>query len=139
MVDVAFIVDSSGSVAKHFGTIRTFVKNFIAGFDVAVNLTHVSMVTFADEPSDHFLLADEFDAEILGLFVDRADHTGGETYIDKALQLADEKVFNVSNGWRPNVTSVSVGKCTNGNFGAEHFVRSQSIFILAKFMSRHSK
>ena len=108
VLDVGFIVDSSGSVSDRFETIQGFVKKFIDGFDVGRNKTHVSMMTFSNKPQVQFLLADEFDGETLKWFVDRAPHSGGETYIDKALTEANTKVFTYESGWRSNVTSVSI-------------------------------
>lgn len=107
VLDVGFIVDSSGSLADNFETIKIFVKKFIDGFDVAKNKTHVSLMTFSNEAKVQFSLSDEYDAEVLKQFVDRAPHDGGETYIDKALKAADSSVFTVEEGWRRNVTSVS--------------------------------
>lgn len=111
-MDVGFIVDSSGSVSDHFETIRGFVKKFIDGFDVGKDKTHVSMMTFSNQPQIQFLLADEFSADTLKWFVDRAPHSGGETYIDKALIAANTKVFTWEAGWRSNVTSVSIHQDT---------------------------
>lgn len=106
VLDVSFIVDSSGSVAQHFGTIQEFVKKFIDGFDISKEKTHASLITFSNDAKAQFLLTEEFDPEILKFFVDRAKHDGGQTYIDRALKEANENVFNHANGWRKNVTSV---------------------------------
>ena len=86
------------------------MKKFIDGFEVAENKTHVAMVTFANKPDLHFDLTDEYDADTLKIFVDRVNHGGGQTYIDKALELANREVFNQTHGWRPEVTSVNIKK-----------------------------
>lgn len=86
------------------------MKNFIDGFDVAKNKTHVSLMTFSNEAKVQFSLSDDYDAEVLKQFVDRAPHDGGETYIDKALKAADSSVFAAKEGWRPKVPSVSTHK-----------------------------
>jgi uncharacterized protein YegL len=109
-LDVSFIVDSSGSVATHFKTIQGFVKKLIDGFDIGYNKTHVSLMTFSNEPRVQFDFDDFYNVEDVKLFVDRAGHDGGQTYIDKALKAANEEVFTVRNKWRPNVTSVSMNK-----------------------------
>jgi hypothetical protein len=106
-LDVGFVVDSSGSVAEHFETIQGFVKKIIDGFDIGRYKTHVALMTFSNAAHLQFALNDSFNAENVKEFVDRARHDGGQTYIDKALDAANRKIFSVDAGWRPNVTSVS--------------------------------
>ena len=107
-VDVAFVVDTSGSVKEHFGTIKSFVKKFIDGFDIAENKSHVAMVRFSNNAEVQFGFADEYNADTLKEFVDIAEHDGGQTYIDKAFDIANTQVFTRKDGWRPDVYSVSI-------------------------------
>ena len=108
LLDVVFIVDSSGSVATHFSEIINFVKKFIDGFDIAEEKTHAGYLKFADEPSVQFGLIDVFNADIMKAFVERDITTGGQTFIDKALLEANAKLFELGQGWRGDkVTSVS--------------------------------
>lgn len=83
---------------------------FIEGFDVGIDKTHVAFMTFSNEPTIQFDLNDEYDARLLNMFVRRAQHDGGLTYIDKALESANTEIFSVEKGWRENVTSVSIHK-----------------------------
>ena len=107
VLDVAFIVDSSGSVGDNFKTIKTFVKKFIDGFDIGLDKTHVALVTFSDQAKTEFGLVDSTDASIVKQFVDRVKHVGGETYIDSSLKEVNKEVFSYDKGWRRNTTSVS--------------------------------
>ena len=108
LLDVVFIVDSSGSVATHFSEIINFVKKFIDGFDIAEDKTHAGYLKFADEPSIQFGLTDVYNSDIMKSFVGRDVTTGGQTFIDKALLEADAKFFEPEFGWRGDqVTSVS--------------------------------
>ena len=84
-----------------------FVKKFIDGLEISETKTHAAFLTFANNPSLQFDLDDSFNPSTLKLFVDRVSHSGGQTYIDRALQKANSRIFNESYGWRQNVSSVS--------------------------------
>ena len=66
------------------------------------------MIRFSNEAEVQFGFSDDYNAENLKAFVDIAHHDGGQTYIDKAFKKANEEVFVPEEGWRPNVTSVSI-------------------------------
>ena len=105
--DVAFIVDTSGSVASHFNTLITFVTKFIDKFDIGVDRTHVALLTFNDDAYVRYRLNDSHNAETLKAFANAINTPAGETFIDKALKKANDEIFTTSKGWRRNVDSVS--------------------------------
>ena len=91
----------------NYEKMQGFVKKFIDGLDISQTKTHAAFLTFSNNPSLQFDLDDDFNPSTLKLFVDRVSHSGGQTYIDRALEKASSKIFNESYGWRQNVSSVS--------------------------------
>ena len=84
------------------------MKKIIDGFDIGEDKTHVALMTFSNAAHLQFSLIDSYNDGEVKEFVDRTKHDGGETYIDKALTAVNTEIFSVSEGWRPNVTSVSM-------------------------------
>ena len=111
IVDVAFIVDSSGSIGKRrWPLLLDFLKKIINEFNVGADGTHVAVVAYSTNPSLEFTFSSlsgaDITAERYGKLIDEIDFQKGFTYIDRALKMADEKVFNTSAGMRLDVPKV---------------------------------
>ena len=109
--DVAFIVDSSGSIGRRkWPLVLAFVKKVINEFNVGPNGTHVAVVVYSTNAKLEFpfnvVSGYEITAEEYGKRIDRIRYQRGFTYIDKALKLANEQVFVTSAGMRPGVPKV---------------------------------
>ena len=110
-VDVAFIVDSSGSIGRRrWPLMLNFVKNVINVFNVGPDGTHVAVVAYSTNAKLEFsfneLSGAEISAEEYGKLIDKIRFQRGYTYIDKALKLANEQVFTASAGMRSAVPKV---------------------------------
>ncbi|CAH3037506.1 unnamed protein product [Porites evermanni] len=109
--DVAFIVDSSGSIGRRkWPLVLDFLKKVISEFNVGPDGTHVAVVAYSTNPKLEFsfnvVSGDQITAEEYGKRIDRIRFQRGFTYIDKALKLANEQVFVTSAGMRPDVPKV---------------------------------
>lgn len=110
-VDVAFIVDSSGSIGRRrWPLVLDFLKKIINEFNVGPDGTHVAVVAYSTNPKLEFpfnaVSGDQITAEEYGKRIDNIRFQRGYTYIDKALKLANEQVFVTSAGMRSDVPKV---------------------------------
>ena len=111
VADVAFLVDSSGSIGRrNWDKMKQFLKDMVKAFNVGPDKTHIAIVAY----STRAVLEFKFD-RLKGSQVTEAGYNSlidgirfqrGFTYIDKALMLADEQVFLISAGMRPELPQV---------------------------------
>ena len=109
--DVAFLVDSSGSIGRaRWPKVLDFLKNIISAFNVGPDDTHVAVVAYSTNAKLEFtfntLSGAQITTEEYGKLIDIIRFQRGFTYIDKALKMADEQVFVTSAGMRPGVPKV---------------------------------
>ena len=111
VADVAFIVDSSGSIGRrNWVKMLDFIKEMVKAFNVGADKTHIAVVAFSNNAIVEF----KFDAltgpsvteEGYGRLIDRIRFQRGFTFIDKALLLADNEVFTTAAGMRPELPQV---------------------------------
>lgn len=118
-VDVAFIVDSSGSIGRsRWPKMLNFLKDIIKAFNVGPDGTHVAVVAYSTRPVLEFtfnaVTGADITSEEYGKRIDRIRFQRGFTYIDKALKMADEQVFVTSAGMRPAVPKVYLPSSLSG-------------------------
>ena len=111
VADVAFIVDSSGSIGRsNWAKMLEFIKEMVKAFNVGADKTHIAVVAYSTNAKVEF----KFDAltgpsvteEGYGRLIDRIRFQRGFTFIDKALLLADREVFTTAAGMRPELPQV---------------------------------
>ena len=117
-VDFAFILDGSGSISrKNWGRIKDFVKQIIDSFGVSPEGTHFALLEYSDEPKVYLRFNDFTGAQLNEVNVKRKVEeiiqSGGKTFIDKALILANQEIFTQESGMRPGVKKV-------GHYSKEH-------------------
>ena len=108
IIDVGFIVDSSGSLRRDYGKEKEFVKIIADNFVVSKNGTRAGVITFSWHAEHSIKLRDHFTTQGFQEAVDRLPLFGHTTRIDKALNLAGEELFNPENGGRPNVQKLII-------------------------------
>ena len=105
ILDLAFILDASGSIENDWDT----VKNFVAGVVDLVNVssagTHVAVIKFGSESKIEFDFNEgqDKDAVISSVRNLAKPITGDNTQLDKALKLANDMLFDAvtnSHGFR---------------------------------------
>lgn len=101
-VDVAFIIDSSGSIGlNEFSDARRFVENVAKTFQISPQKAHVALMIYSDEARvvtrwDKIKSQEDLRAEL-----DALPHLRGKTRIDLALKLAGADLFRSNGGMRP--------------------------------------
>ena len=108
VVDIAFIIDSSGSIGRrNWEKMKRFVKSLISKLDVSNSGTRIAVIAYSTNAEVVMRFSDFQGTYEVNSGVDGMRYQRGYTYTDKALQLADRDVFQTSNGMRSNVPKVS--------------------------------
>ena len=116
-MDIAFIIDSSGSIGRrNWELMKRFVKSLISKLDVSYSGTRIAAIAYSTNAEVVMRFSDFQDTDEVNRAVDGMRYQRGFTYTDKALQLAERDIFQTSNGMRLNVPKVSKKKQQNNNF-----------------------
>ena len=107
-MDIGFLIDSSGSLRKHYGKEKFFVRRIATKFNISEAGSHGGVIIFSARNyvktlikfNDHTNLKDFNNA------VENLPYYGYLTRIDLALQKAHEQLFTLKDGSRPNVRKV---------------------------------
>lgn len=111
IVDVAFLLDSSGSISRrNWKLLLDFVKSSVEAFNVSPSGSHVASISYSSHAVVDFrfntLTGDKLNPVELNKLVDRIKHQRGYTYIDRALVLANKEIFSERGGMRQAVRKV---------------------------------
>ena len=111
VADVAFLVDSSGSVGRrNWGKMLQFLKDMVTAFNVGPDKTHIAIIAYSNEAVLEFTFDRLKGSKVTeaGYYslIDNMRWQKGFTFIDKALILADEQVFVRGAGMRPELPQV---------------------------------
>lgn len=104
ILDLAFLVDSSGSIKylspDNWEIILNFVNNIIDRLSIGPSATQVALVNFATEAFVSIELNQFSDKNLLKAEVLRSRYQDGQTALLSALQLVRGQVFREENGAR---------------------------------------
>lgn len=93
-VDVAFIIDSSGSInRRNYVKIKAFVKNIARSFGISPSESQASIVLYSTKASVKAHFGQYPTTEEFVKAVDGLPHERGYTFINLALRLAASEVF----------------------------------------------
>lgn len=107
VVDIAFVVDSSGSIGRsNWERMKRFLKALVSKLDVSPSATHLAVISYSTNPKVELRFNGFQDTDEVNRKFDDMLWQRGFTYTDKALQLADRDLFQTSNGMRSNVPKV---------------------------------
>ena len=108
VVDVGFILDSSGSLRRDYGKEKDFLKTLAATFGVSTNGSRAGVVTFSYYTELSIKMNDHSDISSFSQAVDKIPLMGSTTRIDKALRLAQKELFSLPNGGRAGVPKLLI-------------------------------
>lgn len=93
-VDLAFILDSSGSVGNYnFQQVKNFVKNVVDFFNIGSSGTHVAVVTYSTYTKLEFNLKAHYTKSSIKYAVGNIRYRGGWTYTADALDFVRRNIF----------------------------------------------
>lgn len=100
-IDLAFILDTSGSIDKaELDEAKKFVKDVAKTFKISPQKTQVALMVYSDKPRVVSKFGEiKSHAELRGE-VDALPHIKGKTRIDLALKMADTELFTWNGGMR---------------------------------------
>ena len=107
-VDIGFILESTGSVRAEHRKAKEFLKFFAASFGISSKGTRAGVVTFSYFGELSIKLSDHSDISSFNLAVDNIKLMGSTARIDKALCLAQRKLFSLANGGRLGVPKLLI-------------------------------
>lgn len=114
VVDIAFVIDSSGSIGrKNWERMRRFLKALVSKLDVDSSATHIAAIAYSTKPKVEMKFDGLQSTNQVNRLFDRMLWQRGVTYTDKALLLANKEVFQTSGGMRLHVPKVQVLLCLN--------------------------
>ena len=106
-MDIAFIVDSSGSIGRsNWERVKRFLKALVSKLDVSPSATHVAVISYSTSPKVEMRFNGLQNTDEVNRKFDDMLWQRGFTYTDQALQLADRDLFLDLNGMRSNVPKV---------------------------------
>ena len=108
VIDVGFILDSSGSLRNNYEQEKEFLKSLAKTFGVSSNGSRAGVVTFSYFSEHSIKLSDHSDIASFNRAVDKIPLMGSTTRIDKALRLAQKELFSLSNGGRAGVPKLLI-------------------------------
>ena len=106
-MDIAFIIDSSGSIGRrNWVRVKRFVKALVSKLYVSNAAVRVAAIAYSTDPEVVMRFNENQGTDEVNREFDGMRHQRGYTYTDKALELADRELFQVSNGMRLRVPKV---------------------------------
>lgn len=107
--DVAFVVDTSGSISdENFVKQKDFIKVLASAFDPSIEDHQLGLISYSSDAQVEVSFRDKADAAQFESAVDRVPHTKGRTRLDKALALAATQMFSTSGGTRSGKRKIMV-------------------------------
>eukprot|EP00794_Sanderia_malayensis_P005383 gene5383-6056_t len=108
LLDLGFIVDSSGSLRKEYHKEKEFVKTLAKSFHIGLDATRAGIITFSYDAEHSVKLSDYDSVGGFNAAVDGLPMMNSITRIDKALKLAQTDFFTPKNGGRPGVSKMLI-------------------------------
>lgn len=111
VADLAFLVDSSGSIGRtNWKRMKRFLENLVGAFNIEPNGVRIAVVSYSTKAKLMFTFntfsGSELNQGKVAQLISEMAWQKGFTYIDKALALAETDVFTIAGGMRPKVAKV---------------------------------
>lgn len=104
------MMDSSGSIGiEDFRKEKDFVKTIISNLTISPNASRVSIVRFSSDAKILTYLNTDKTKQQLSNIIDGIYYDHGNTFTHRALQRANEEIFQEENGMRPITEGIPKG------------------------------
>ncbi|XP_046371944.1 uncharacterized protein LOC124145983 [Haliotis rufescens] len=131
-VDLLIIEDVSSSVEKHDNDkAHEFVMNFVNGSSISKEESNVAFITFSSKARVGFNLNTYDNKTNVLSALSSQWGTGGGTYLDPAIKLANANIYTESRGDRPDARNV-VLIITDGKYKDDAVVSIQALHAKAE-------
>ncbi|XP_043973359.1 collagen alpha-6(VI) chain-like isoform X2 [Gambusia affinis] len=90
LMDLVFLIDSSGSITSNHKMMKDFTADIVTTLDVREEFTHVGLAQFAKDFRHEFYLYDYYSKRVIVDLINDIEHVGGATNLGKALRSMGE-------------------------------------------------
>lgn len=106
-MDVAFLLDSSGSIGQNnYLDMKRFINEVIDHFHISPKDTHVGVVSFSTQAQTEIRFTSKQTADAIKPSVLNITYQGRGTYIDRGLNKTHMDLFSAQGGMRTNVPHI---------------------------------
>ena len=98
IVDVGFILDSSGSLRNEYQKEKDFLKSLAEAIGISKEGSRAGVITFSYKAEHSIKMKDHTDILDFNAAVDAIPLMGSTTRIDRALRLTQKELFSANNG-----------------------------------------
>ncbi|ELU05673.1 hypothetical protein CAPTEDRAFT_217523 [Capitella teleta] len=110
--DIAFVVDSSGSIKdgdpNNWDRIKTFIRNIVEKLDIGEDMTRIGAVVFSNIGKVEFNLNKYYDKNSVVNAILDMQYGGGNTNTSGGIYMMLTEIFVEDNGDRPNVPDTAI-------------------------------
>ena len=109
-VDLTFVIDQSDSVGKkNFETVKQYVAKTIEHFKLGPLDTHVALISFGTNALVEWTFSDYPGQNIKAArdSLKAMQFSGGDSYLNLSMDLANERIYNTAYGMREKVFKVN--------------------------------
>lgn len=108
--DLGIILDSSDTAGSKWREVLDFTTSLVDFFNIGRLKSHVGLITYSTDAQlvmdFKTFEGDRLTPENVKDFIEKVAPTGGDRYIDKALKLANERLFTAEAGMRVNKSDI---------------------------------
>ena len=108
IMDIALIVDNSGSVKSNYEELKQFLSYFVKRFDVSPNQNRIAVVRFSDIAQLEFRLGEIVERKMMQEAILNMPFRDLDTNTSGGIRFTYEQVFSGSPGDRPQVPNVAI-------------------------------
>lgn len=138
-MDVAFLLDSSGSIGQNnYLDMKRFINEVIDHFHISPKDTHVGVVSFSTQAQTEIRFTSKQTADAIKPSVLNITYQGHGTYIDLGLKKTHMDLFSAQGGMRTNVPHILLvitdGKSNSGELKTRQqaqYLKDDGIVIFA--------
>ena len=127
-LDVAVLLDSSGTMRTAYSHAKEFIKTFADYYHLGVNSTHIGVITFSERAYLHVPFNAHQEHTAFNNDVDSIPFLGYRTRLDLAFKMADERLYSPKYGAREDTEKIVLlmtdGRHNDGDISAEKLARA---------------
>lgn len=128
-IDVAFLLDSSGSIGqKNYLAMKGFINEVIDHFHISPKDTHVGVVSFSDQAQTEIRFTSKQTVDAIKSSVLNISYQSGATHTDLGLNKVHTDLFSAQGGMRTNVPHVLL-VITDGKSSSAELTRQQAQYL----------
>ena len=127
-LDVAVLLDSSGTMKSAYKHAKEFIKTFADYYHLGINSTHIGVITFSEKAYLNVPFNTHQKHAPFNEDVNSIPFLGYRTRLDLAFKMADERLYSPQYGARKDAEKIVLlmtdGRQNDGDISAEGLARA---------------